>query len=257
MPTDWNPDSYLTFAEERARPALDLIARIPLQRPRLVYDLGCGPGNSTALLAQAFPSSKLTGIDKSPAMIAKARETVPAATFQALDVALWRTDRAADLVFSNALFHWLPDHPTILQRILKDLKPGAILALQMPDNLDEPTHEGMRQVAADPRWHGKLDQSARARGSLLSATGYYDALGPLTSKVEIWRTAYHHAVPNHAAIGAFFASTGLKPFLDPLGDSEQAEFLALYRTQLENAYPTAHDGKVLFAMPRLFILAEK
>lgn len=255
--SDWNPEAYLAFADERARPIVDLIGRVPLARPRVIYDLGCGPGNSTAMLCQRFPKARVFGLDKSPAMIRKAKEQSLAANFQVSDIALWKVDRAADLIFSNATLQWLPDHAQLMRRIIKDLKPGAVLAVQMPDNLMEPTHTSMREEAADPRWHGKLHTATTQRATILAAHEYYDVLRHGASQVDIWRTTYFHAVEGHAGIAEFFGSTGLRPFLDPLSAAEQEVFLNGYTARVAGHYSVASDGTVLFGLPRLFILVRK
>jgi trans-aconitate 2-methyltransferase len=254
---DWDPDQYLAFAGERERPALDLIARVPLRRPRLVYDLGCGPGNSTELLLRAFPSAQVTGIDNSPAMIARARETVPLAKFNVGDVAMWRVDRSADLVFANALFQWVPDHLQILIRIAHDLKHGGVLAVQMPLTGDEPTHTLMQDIAAGDRWRGKLARASSKRDAIPGNLDYYDALRPHATDLEIWQTTYMHVAEGYEGIAAFYRATGLKPYLDRLSDAEQSEYLAMYMKRLGEFYPAAKDGKVLFGLPRLFIVLRK
>jgi trans-aconitate 2-methyltransferase len=186
--TDWNPTQYLAFADERARPALDLIARLPNRAPRLVHDLGCGPGNSTALLAKAFPSATLTGIDSSHAMIAKAKLAVPKAKFVVGDVAHWKPHPEADLIFSNALFQWLPDHAQHFVRLVEAMKPGAMLAIQMPDTLGEQSHVQMAKMAQRPAYAAKLGKATSARASLLSPQGYYQILRPLCARLDIWKT---------------------------------------------------------------------
>jgi trans-aconitate 2-methyltransferase len=254
---DWNPEQYLAFADERARPTIDLILRIPLQRPRVVYDLGCGPGNSTSLLKHAYPAARIIGIDRSPAMIAKAKETLPGVEFQSLDIALWPPDREADLIFSNALFQWVPQHGQILKKIVHAMKKEAVLAVQMPDNMAEPSHALMAEVAAQGPWASKLAKVREGRSEILEAAQYYDLLKPLCAEIDIWHTLYHHPVDGLQGIIGMVSSTGLKPFLDPLTDAEQAEYLMAYRQALEPYYPVAHDGKVLFRFPRIFIVAKK
>jgi trans-aconitate 2-methyltransferase len=255
--SDWNPEQYLAFADERARPCIDLVLRIPVQRPRLVYDLGCGPGNSTAILQHAYPSARMIGIDRSPAMISKAKQSVAGAEFRSQDVALWPGDQEADLIFANALFQWVPQHVNVLQRILQPLKKEAVLAVQMPDNLYEPSHVAMANVAEWGPWAHKLTKAKDTRSEILEATEYYDMLKPQCSHLEIWHTLYQHAVDGYDAVIAMFVSTGLKPYIDPLSESERTEFLAAYKTELRKHYPLQADGKVLFRFPRLFIVAKK
>jgi trans-aconitate 2-methyltransferase len=254
---DWNPEQYLAFADERARPCIDLVLRIPLQRPRIVYDLGCGPGNSTEILRQAYPSARITGIDRSPAMISKAKQTVAGVDFRSQDVAFWQPDREADLIFSNALFQWVAQHGPILQKLLQGMKKGAVLAVQMPDNLYEPSHVAMAETAQMEPWAHKLSRIGDSREEILSPPEYYDLLRPLCSHIEIWHTLYQHPVDGHDGIADMLASSGLRPYLDALQPEEQAEFLTAYKQALAEHYAVQSDGKVLFRFPRLFILARK
>ena len=256
MNTDWSPASYLKFADERSRPAFDLLARIPLVSPQLVYDLGCGPGNSTALLRKAYVDAHLIGVDNSPAMLAKARETLPTVEFIEADLAQWRPDPAADLLFSNATFQWLSGHTKILVRLLQSLRKDRVLALQMPDNLSEPSHRLMRDVATAGPWAGKLQWAAAAREALLTPFAYYNLLKPFCSHLEIWHTAYNHVLEGVQGIVDFVSSTGLRPFLEPLDENEQQAFIAAYRARLSDSYPLTVDGRVLMRFPRLFIVAQ-
>lgn len=255
--SDWNPAQYLAFADERARPAMDLIARLPNRTPGLIHDVGCGPGNATKLLGEAFPSATLTGIDASHAMIAKAKLTVPRASFIVGDVSLWQPNPDADLVFSNALFQWVPEHARHLARILEGLKPGATLAIQMPDNLTEPSHVHMAKTALKPQFRTKLGKAVQARSPLLSAQGYHQILKPLVSRLDIWRTSYYHLLNGHQGVIDMLSSTGLRPFLDPLTATERESYLADYRKAIAPHYPVMGDGLLLFPFPRLFILAVK
>jgi trans-aconitate 2-methyltransferase len=254
---DWNPEQYLAYADERARPIIDLILRIPLQRPRVVYDLGCGPGNSTAMLKHAYAASRIIAIDRSPAMIAKAKETVSGVEFRSQDVSMWPPDKEADLVFSNALFQWVPQHGVLLKKILHAMKKESVLAVQMPDNLAEPSHFLMAEVAAQGQWAHKLSKVHDMRSDILQPTEYYDLLKPLCAEIDIWHTLYQHPVNGHQGIVGMVSSTGLKPYLDMLTEDEQVEYLLAYRAALEEHYPVQHDGTVLFRFPRLFIVARK
>jgi trans-aconitate 2-methyltransferase len=254
--TDWNPALYLAFADERTRPARDLLARVPLAEARQVYDLGCGPGNSTAILAARFPAARITGVDNSPAMLAKARTVLPDATFVEADLSRWQVPVEADLLYSNATFQWLPDHLGVMRRLAGGLGPGSVLAVQMPDNLDEPSHRLMRDVAADGPWAAKLADAAAARALLPEPRAYYDLLKPLCSSVDIWHTAYNHPLAGVEGIVSWLTATGLRPFLDPLDENERKAFLADYKARLAEAYAPATDGRVLLRFPRLFIVAQ-
>ncbi|NLH82764.1 MAG: trans-aconitate 2-methyltransferase [Phyllobacteriaceae bacterium] len=253
--SDWNPALYARFADERARPIADLLARVPLDAPRTIVDLGFGAGASTAPLVARFPEARVLGLDTSPAMLEKARTAVPTARFALADVAAWEPEAPVDLLFSNATLQWVGDHPTLLPRLMGHLAPGGVLAVQMPDNLDEPSHASMRAVAAEPPFAEVLREAAAARAPLLSFEATHDALAPSATTVEIWRTTYVHPLAGPEKIVEMVSSTGLKPFLDPLDAEAHALFLARYGARIAAAYPRTRDGHVLFRFPRLFFVA--
>jgi trans-aconitate 2-methyltransferase len=255
MMADWSPEAYLKFADERSRPAQDLLAQVPLANPRLVYDLGCGPGNSTALLDAAFPAAEVIGVDNSEAMLAAARRALPRREFLAADLAHWMPAGQADLLFSNATFQWVPNHPAVLLRLLGGLLDGAVLAVQMPDNLDEPSHRLMRETSKNGPRADELSEAAASRAALLAPFQYYDLLKPKCRRLDIWHTVYNHVVDGVQGIIDFVSSTGLRPFLDPLDEWEKKAFLDAYRLALAREYPATHDGKVVLRFPRIFIVA--
>lgn len=252
---DWSPTTYLKFEDERRRPARDLLAQVPLAEPAFVIDVGCGPGNSTELLVERFPEARILGCDTSPAMLEKARQRLPVVTFIEADAATYTPDAPPDLVFANAVFQWLPDHLSVFERLLGQLAPGGVLAVQMPDNLDEPTHRLMQAVAADGPWATRLVGAARA--PLPPAAAYYQALKPHCRRLDIWRTTYNHPLAGAEAIVEMLKSTGLKPFLEPLDAEERSVFLAAYTARIAEAYPPVADATVLLRFPRLFIVAER
>ncbi len=253
--SDWNPALYDRFADERERPSRDLLARVPLADPQSIVDLGCGSGLSTRLLVDRYPQARALGIDTSPAMLDKARATVPEAEFQLGDVSVWLPDEPVDLMFANAVLQWVPDHASLMPQLVSQLGPGGVLAVQMPDNLDEPSHRAMREAAADGPWGAKLAAAEGARVALPTLVETYDLLSPLCRIVDLWTTIYQHPLDGHGAIIDWFRSTGLRPWLDPLDDQERTGFLAAYRARLEASYPVQQDGKVLLAFPRRFIVA--
>jgi trans-aconitate 2-methyltransferase len=253
---DWLPEDYLRFADERTRPARDLVARIPLKAPELIYDLGCGPGNSTALLREAYPQAKLVGLDNSTTMLAKARHDLPQVQFIEGDLAAWPGDPNADLLYANASFQWVPDHASVLLGLLKGLKTGGVLALQMPDNLAEPSHRMMRETAETGPWTGLLRNAAGAREVIRTPNEYYTLLKPHCRSLDVWHTAYTHVLNGVQGIVDFVHTTGLRPYLDPLGEAMRGEFIDAYRTKLVMAYPAMLDGKVLMRFPRLFLVAQ-
>ncbi len=253
---DWRPEDYLRFGDERGRPARDLLARIPLKAPELVYDLGCGPGNSTALLHEAYPQAKLVGLDNSKTMLAKARKDLPQAQFMEADIAAWPGDPNADLLYANASFQWVPDHVSVLLRLLKGLKARGVLALQMPDNLDEPSHRLMRETAETGPWANALRHAAGSREMIRTPNEYYTLLKPHCRSLDIWHTAYYHVLDGVQGIVDFFSTTGLRPYLDPLDEAMRAQFIDAYRANLAKAYPVILDGKVILRFPRIFLVAQ-
>jgi trans-aconitate 2-methyltransferase len=253
MPDSWSPSTYLKFEDERTRAARDLLAHVPLAQAQRVVDVGCGPGNSTALLTARYPDAEVLGFDSSPAMLDEARKTLPAARFFEADAGVWLPEPATDLVFANATYQWIPDHLALFPRIVAALRPGAVFAVQMPDNLAEPTPRLMEQVAAAGPWAARLAGAARA--PLPPVRTYYDALQPVAERVDIWHVVYNHVLSGPAAIVDWVRGTGLRPFIHPLEPQERGEFLRRYQEVIADAYPAVAGGQVLLRFPRLFIVA--
>jgi len=256
MTDDWNAKAYRRFEAERSRPATDLLARVPGGARRAIVDLGCGPGNSTQLIAERYPESEIVGLDSSPDMLASARARLPRLKFTQGDLADWRGG-PADLIFANAVLHWVPDHIAVMARLARELAPRGCLAVQMPDNEDEPTHVLMREIAAEPRFRDKLAGAAGAREAIGSFADYDAALFPLCDEIDIWRTVYVHRLAGPEAIVAWVESAGLRPFLAPLAAEERAAFLERYRAAIAGAYPPRAGGGVLLPFPRLFVVASR
>ncbi|MCQ8276841.1 trans-aconitate 2-methyltransferase [Acetobacteraceae bacterium KSS8] len=259
---DWSASRYSVFERERSRPAIDLLNALPDVVPNVVplraIDLGCGPGNSTALLRARFPDAVLSGLDSSPDMLDAARKRLADVRFAQGDIAAWALDETAhyDLVFSNAALQWLPDHAALFPALLHRLAPGGTLAVQIPDNLDEPSHVLMRTIAADARWADRLSDAAAARADRHTVTWYDALLRANGAKVDAWRTTYHHRLDGGAGgIVRWLESTGLRPFLAALDPEIRPLFLTEYEAALAHAYPADSDGSVLLPFPRLFLVA--
>ncbi|MEP6545833.1 MAG: trans-aconitate 2-methyltransferase [Gammaproteobacteria bacterium] len=252
----WSARQYMTFEDERTRPVRDLLCALPAVEARSVIDLGCGPGNSTEVLAAHFPDAVICGIDSSPDMIAAARQRLPRAQFAVGGIEEWKDAGPFDVILANAVLHWVPNHATLLPALVAKLATGGCLAIQMPDNLDGAAHRLMREVAADGPWAPALTEAAAARTAIADAAWYYELLRPLCRKVDVWRTTYHHPLSGGpSSIVEWFKGSGLRPFLEPLNALQRDAYLARYTAAVAQAYTTLADGSVLLPFPRLFLVA--
>lgn len=254
---EWDPVLYRKFEAERTRPARELLARISVEEVEQVTDLGCGPGNSTELLAEAWPLATVCGLDSSAAMLTQARQRLPHCRFVQADIRSWQAATPQQVIYANASLQWLDNHATLFPHLVDQLAPGGVLAVQMPDNLNEPSHRLMREVAASEPWHSRIDAKTADRKQLLPTGDYYDLLTSAGCEVDIWRTTYYHVMADAQAIISWLQATGLRPFLASLDEAGQADFLAAYHQRLLSAYPAQRDDQVLLAFPRLFIVAVK
>ena len=254
----WSAKQYVAFEDERTRPARDLLAAIPTVDVQTVVDIGCGPGNSTEVLVQRFPAAKVSGLDSSADMIDAARQRLPQLQFDVAEIDQWADAGPFDVIFANAVLQWVPDHATLLPALASKLSAGGSLAIQMPDNLNEPSHRLMREVAANGPWASKLAGAAGQRTDMASASEYFSMLRPYCARVDVWRTTYHHQLSGGAAgIVEWFKGSGLIPFLSPLTEEERTQYLQQYLAAVEEAYPALADGSVLLPFPRLFIVATR
>ncbi|KAH7122195.1 putative O-methyltransferase [Dactylonectria estremocensis] len=257
----WSANQYSRFLNERTQPSRDLLARVPLASPKRVIDLGCGPGNSTAVVAERYPDAKLSGIDSSADMIQKAKGTLPDVSFDVADLTTFKPGGEVDLYFSNAVFQWLPSgrRIEIIGQLVEHLSSGGVLAFQVPFNVSEPSHAAMSETAfaPDTAWEETMRRVKPGRDEFPTPAELYDGLRPLCSDVQIWKTTYFHTLENYEAIVEWVKGTGLRPFLDPLSETERDGYLKEYLARLKKVYPTQNDGKVLLPYPRLFLVATK
>lgn len=251
----WSAKQYSMFEQQRTRPVRDLVAAIPEGDVRTAVDLGCGPGNSTEVLAERFPQAVVTGMDSSDDMLVDARKRLPALTFELADIGAWNPVQKFDVILANASLQWLPDHATLYPHLVNQLTPGGTLAVQTPDNLDEPAHKLAREVAADGPWAAKI--GSVKHNERHTASYYFELLSQHCSTVDVWRTTYHHPLAGSAAVVEWFKGSALRPFLAPLTESEKGAFLDEYLARITKAYPALADGTVLLPFPRLFIIATR
>ena len=254
--TDWDTALYLKFEAERTLPARDLLARIP-GSPRRIVDLGCGPGTSTRLLSERFPDADILALDNSEPMLAEARRRLPHIRFEHADIMNWRPAEPPDLIFANAALQWLPDHEALFPRLMTQLADNGSLAVQMPDNRQEPSHALMRLIAADGPWADRLVPIAKTRAVIATHLDYYSWLKPLSATLDIWQTTYVHPMASVGAVVDWFRGSALRPFLNPLDICERETFIDIYMRELAAAYHVEDGGGLLFLYPRLFIHARK
>jgi trans-aconitate 2-methyltransferase len=250
MPT-WNPQQYLKFAEERSRPCRDLAARVEVAAPRRIIDLGCGPGNSAAILAGRWPEAAITGLDSSEAMLDAARAAAPQHEWRVGHIPAWAAESGErfDVVFSNAALQWVGDHGELFPQLMARVAEGGALAAQAPGNYASPQHQMLREI-------GKRANLRVREWHMHDLDFYYDTLAPLTSRLDLWATEYLQVMPDVLSIVEWYKGTGLRPYLDALPDSvERERFLVEYLEGLRRIYQPRANGAVLFPFRRIFILA--
>lgn len=256
MPT-WNSTQYLKFATERTQPSIDLTARVALDAPTRIIDLGCGPGNSTAVVARRFPAAAITGLDNSTAMLATARQDFPQWTWLESGIAEWAETNSAkfDLIFSNAALHWVPGHAALIPRLFAAVAPGGALAFQMPHSLADPHQRCMRELPSSPKWRVHFPVPPAA-WQVEKAGFYYDALAPQAAHLDLWFTEYQLVFDGPEKIVDWHRGAALLPFLKVLpDDATRAEFVRDYLAAITPHYPPQADGKVLLSFRRLFVVA--
>jgi trans-aconitate 2-methyltransferase len=250
----WDPGQYLRFADHRLRPALDLLAQVPLETPARVVDLGCGAGNITAIIKRRFPTAAVTGVDGSAAMLSQARAAAPACHFVEADFTTWTPEAPPDLIYSNAALQWVGGHETLFPRLVGLLRSGGVLAVQMPAMHDAPLRRLQYEVAAHGPWAARLAGRGSAR-AILEAGDYWDLLRPRVIALDIWETTYLHPLQGEDAVVEWAAGSSLRPFLEPLDAAGQAAFRLAYAEALRPHYPRRPDGTTLLPFRRLFIVA--
>ncbi len=250
----WDPAQYLKFADHRLRPAIDLLHRIDVASPAEVYDLGAGAGNVTRLLKARWPDARVTGVESSGEMLAKAAASAPEIVWQQADLATWSPPSRADVIYSNAALHWLPDHPHILAALTSALRPGGVLAVQLPRNFSAPSHTAIGEAARNGPWRAKLEPLLRLE-PVAEPAFYYDLLSPCVAALDMWETEYLQMLDGENPIVEWTKGTWLRPLLDALDEPDRGQFESCYGELVAAAYPRRADGRTLFPFRRLFIVA--
>lgn len=254
--SQWDPHQYQRFSDERSRPFFDLIGRVPDDDVRTVADLGCGPGTLTRTLVDRWPEARIVGVDNSAEMLASAAQLAPHphVSFALGDVATWQPAHPFDRIVSNAALQWVPDHPTLIPRLVRQLAPHGVLAVQMPYNFNEPTHTFLEKLLRQEPWVSILGPR-QPRYFVQTPTWYADTLHELGCTVDLWETIYYHVLTGPNAVLEWVKGTALRPTLSRLNVEQQREFLTIYGGKLRAAYPEGPYGTLL-PFRRLFFVAQ-
>lgn len=253
----WDPIQYGRYSSERGRPFVDLVSRIDSEAPRRVVDVGCGPGNLTALLAERWPAAFVEGFDSSQAMIDQAAALGTARlSFRVADAATWEPPDDVDVIVSNATLQWVPGHPDLVVEWGRRLSPDGWLAFQVPGNFGAPSHTLMRELAESSRWRDQLADVLHHHDSVLEPTEYASRLLDAGLDVEAWETTYVHRLQGDDPVLEWVRGTGLRPVLQALPEEQAAEFEREYAAALRTAYPRTGHG-TLFPFRRIFVAARR
>jgi len=256
----WDPAQYDVYADERSRPFVDLLARVPAKRPRRVVDVGCGNGALTATLAERWPEAAVLGIDSSPEMLADAagRALPDRLSFQRGTIEEWRPEHPVDVLVSNAALHWVPEHPALLPRWVDWLAPGGWLAFQLPGNFQSPSHLILAELCHSPRWRPLLGDLPDRGPGALEPGDYLDLLSGAGCMVDAWETTYLHVLVSADPVLEWVRGTALRPVLTRLRSDPAAahDFESEYGARLRAAYPSRPYGTVL-PFRRIFVVAHR
>jgi trans-aconitate 2-methyltransferase len=254
---EWDPQQYLQFKYERTQPSIDLVSRIQFEDPKTIIDIGCGPGNSTQVLLKRWPRADIVGIDKSEKMIQRARQDYPDQKWIVGDASALDVGQKYDIVFSNAVIHWIPDHDVLIQRLFKMVNTNGILAVQIPANQESPLYRTILKVSMSDKWCA-FTAGRQEVITYHDAYYYYDLLASLTKEIAIWGTVYYHILNSHQDLIDWYKSTAMKPFLESLPDDEsREEFEDEILSECKAFYPSQSDGRILYPFKRLFFTARK
>jgi len=253
---EWNSEQYLKFGKQRTQPTIDLAKRIPVEHPGNILDIGCGPGNSTAVLRKIFPQAHILGVDYSEDMIKKAKSSYPDIDFALCDVTtdLDKFDRY-DIIFSNACLQWIPNHRELIPALLNRLNENGTLAVQIPMNGQEALFQIMNEVVSEPKW-GFSSVNAETNGTLLPEE-YFDILSSCTRNFDIWETVYYHNMPSVEAMVEWIKGSRLRPYLNTLDEAKAASLEKEIARRAAAAYDTRANGEIIFKFRRFFFIANR
>lgn len=253
----WSSSTYLRFEKERTQPAIDLAMRLQSVKTERIIDIGCGPGNSTAVLKRFFPTAYILGIDNSQNMIEKASCDYSDIEFICLDASndLYKISDKFDIVFSNACIQWIPNHKKLLKDMFGLLNTGGVLAVQIPINYNEPIHQIIHEVVHSPKWRQVFHNPRNFYN--LSPGEYHDVLSELSSNFTIWETTYYHRLPSYESIMEWYKGTGLRPYLQTLNRTDRTNFETEVFEMVKERYLFQSNHEIIFKFPRLFFMVTR
>lgn len=250
----WDSEQYLKFKEQRTQPAIDLVRRIHGIHPQYILDIGCGPGNSTHVLKQYFPSAHIVGIDSSQNMIEKARATYPNLEFNQMSVEEVCCDNTHyDLIFSNACLQWVSNHREILPLLFDKLNQNGVLAVQMPINIQEPLFKIIEETVNNEKWN--FSSSLKKQNIPLNGDEYFDIFSSLTNTFDIWETVYYHSMPSIEAMIEWVKGTRLLGYIQALNQIEAQNLIHEITKRAAQVYKKQENGQIIFRFRRLFFTA--
>lgn len=256
----WDANIYSEFLDLRTRPAKDLLAAIPMQfNPKVVYDLGCGPGNSTILLKQRWPVAKVIGVDNSENMLLAAKQKYAEIEFHYADIAAFSPAAKVDCVFANASLQWLGEHDKLFPKLLNFVNPQGFLAIQMPNNFHTPGHQRTLEILeANTKWQPLLKKLryGKLNKPFYDLKFYYDLLIDKVNYLQLWETTYFQELRDHQAIFNWVSGTALSAILPAMTEADCVEFAVQYVKAIAKDYPLQANTKVILPFTRMFIVAQ-
>lgn len=253
--TTWEPQTYLRYADIRFRAGLDLIARVPKVEYPTIYDLGCGTGHLTRILADTFPNSQVIGVDSSPEMLAEARREFATIRWQQGDITTWTPPAPPNLIYTNAALQWVPAHEMLLPELLNKLSPGGVLAMQIPRHFESPSHLELKELVMKSEWRVKLESLLLT--PVPPPEQYWQWLSPHARSLDLWETIYLQVLDGEEPVVNFMRGTALRPFLSALQQGDTAKFIDAFAERMAAAYPRQANGQTLFPFRRLFVVAQR
>jgi len=252
----WNPAQYLKFADHRLRPALDLLNRIDLESPSVVYDLGAGTGNITEILANRWPDARVIGVDSSEEMLHDAPKRAANLEWEVADIGTWQPSEPPDLIFTNAALHWLTGHEELFAKLMNSVAPGGTFAVQLPRNFGAISHTSITEAAMSGPWRATLEPLLRP-APVQPPDFYIDVLSPIADSLDVWETEYSQILTGDHPVKEWTKGTWLRPLLDALEEPERSGFESAYTDLVDRAYPKQPNGTTIFPFRRMFIVAKR